>query len=249
MSDQNTATGTVSRAMRLSRRLLLQLPLMGVAAAALSGCEQETGTTGQDSDYLAAPLKSEDPVSERTDMLPLKTGNWWEMTAVCAGERSNDRHVVVGQVTAEDITGIQVDHYRNGKKWRREIFQKKGDTLYVAGMQDETSELMRYHPPIPLYKEPVSEGDYLPWYGEFRLGKRSFPARALTRISGKEAISTAAGRFKAFRVDTIVVVSNRSNETRFPTVRWLAAHVGFVRRGFADKGRPGFSEVMKFNVQ
>jgi hypothetical protein len=50
-------------------------------------------------------------------------------------------------------------------------------------------------------------------------------------------------------VDTIVQVTRGKQEVKFPTVRWLTARVGYVRRGYADKGRPAFSEVKKFNVQ
>jgi len=226
------------------------LMLLGVfAALPLAGCEEDTGSIGQDSSYLNASLGSEDPKDDRTHMLPLKPGNWWDMHAACKGETNEDHYVVVGPVTEGDVSGIEVDQIRNGKRWRREIFQQKGNTLYVAAMQDETSQLMRYDPPIPVYKEPINEGDTLQWYGDFRMGKETFPARALSRISGKESVTTATGKFKCFRVDTIVRVTRGKQEVKFPTVRWLAARVGYVRRGYADKGRPAFAEVKRFNVQ
>jgi hypothetical protein len=225
------------------------LALLGLLALPLAGCEEDTGSIGQDSAYLNAPLSSNDPKEERTNLLPLKPGSWWDMHAVCAGESNEDRYVVVGPVTEGDVSGIQVDQMRKGKRWRREIFQQKGDTLYICAMQDETSQLMRYNPPIPLCKEPVSEGDVLQWYGDFRMGKETLPARALSRISGKETVTTPTGKFKTFRVDTIVQVTRGKQEVKFPTVRWLTARVGYVRRGYADKGRPAFSEVKKFNVQ
>jgi hypothetical protein len=239
----------------------LALPLLCLALLPLAGCEQDAGSIGQDSAYLNSPLTGDEPKDDRKDMLPLRTGNWWAMFATCVFEKdgkrqveeNDDRYVVVGPVTDMDVSGIQIDQMRKGKRWRREIFQRKGDTIYISAMQDETSGLMRYHPPIPVLKEPVTEGDYLQWYGEFRMktgGKdESLPARALSRISGKETFTTSAGKFKAYRVDTIVVVMKDGKEIKFPTVRWLSARVGYVRRGYADKGRPAFCEVRQFNVQ
>jgi hypothetical protein len=251
----------VNRAFSHRSRIAV-LACLCLTALSLSGCEQQTDSTiGQDAAFLNTPLTGNESRDERTNMLPLKTGNWWNVHAVCVMddgkkrtvEENDDRHIVVGPVTEGDVSGIQVDQIRKGKRWRREIFQSKGDTLYLAALQDETSGLMRYHPPIPVYKEPLTEGDYILWYGEFRMknnGKEErLPARGLSRVSGKDTFTTSAGKFKAYRVDTMVLVMRGGREVRFPTVRWLSARVGYVRRGYAEKGYPAFSEIRQFNVK
>jgi hypothetical protein len=222
---------------------------------------------GADASYLTTPLVSDDPDSKRKNLIPLTPGNVWEMTARCAGETERERVVVGGLVNVEGVTGTQIDVFRKGKRWRREILRKVGDEIQIVALQDETSPLMVMNPPLPLLREPTKEGNTTEWVGDYKLipGPRPdgvdsglkkteiWPSRAYSRISGLEPVTTPAGKFKAFRVDTVVVanrvVGGRAQEVRFPMVRWLAPGVGYVRRGFADKGRPAFAELTRFDVK
>ena len=95
----------------------------------------------------------------------------------------------------------------------------------------------------------IEEGQTLIWLGNFKLGKETFASRAFSRVSSQEVIKTPAGEFKSFRIDTIVLLNRRGQEIRFPMVRWVAPNVGYVSRGFADKGRPAFSELLRFEVK
>jgi|GEM_PF-2154924 hypothetical protein len=218
--------------------------------------EEGLETGGQDVAFLNSPTVTEMPEKQRRNLLPLATGNTWEFFSLVnyTTEKSNDRLVVLGPRTEADITGIQVDVLREGKKWRREFYSQKGETTYLVAMQDETSPLMRLHPPVPMWKEPVTEGDTVRWIGEFRIktvqmGEQVLPAEGYSRISGVETVKTAAGEFKVYRVDTVIVANNGGKELRFPVVRWLAPNVGFVRRGLVDKGRAAFSDLTRFDVQ
>lgn len=220
------------------------------AVALLSGCKSDIAPGGPDVSYLTSALETETPATEKgASFLPLATGNSWDMTASTQGKQNRDRIVVTGPVTTEGVTGIQVETQRSGRRWRREIYQSDSKGVQLVGMQDETSGLMRLSPPIPLFAYPVREGATTNWKGTFALGKESFPAQAYSRISTREDVTTSAGRFKTARIDTVVVVLRPNGEIRFPMVRWLAPSVGFVRRGYAEKGMPAFSEVTRFNVR
>lgn len=254
----------------VSRAIYASLKKQGTAGEReISGKIDNTSrkVAGADAAYLTTPLVAEEPDVRRNNVLPLTVGNSWEMLAVCAGEKSRERVVVTGPVNIGNVAGTQLDIYREGKKWRREIYRKVGNETQLVAMQDESSPLMVMDPPLPLFKEPMKEGDTTRWIGDYKLlpglrpdGKDSgikqaqiWPSRGFSRVSGLETVVTSAGRFKAFRIDSIVVanrfVNGKSQEIRFPMVRWVAPGVGLVRRGFADKGRPAFAELTKFDVK
>jgi beta-lactamase regulating signal transducer with metallopeptidase domain len=183
---------------------------------------------------------------DRTDLLPLRPGNWWDMNAVGEGRTNEDRYQVVAPVTKGNISVYQMRH---GKPWRREIYQKKAGGLFLAAHQDERGALMRYNPPIPLLKEPVSVGAVISWQGKCLMENKMFPAHAQSTISANEAVTTKGGRFNTFRVDTLVRVMWGEHEIRFPSVRWLAPHVGYVRRASVENGLPVHSELQKVHIK
>jgi hypothetical protein len=223
------------------------LKRQGYATTVPYGGTTAAGTGSPDSRRYLKPLPA--MVEIRQPLLPLKPGNRWDMKAVCAGEVANDTYIVTRPLTVDGVSGLEVEQRRSGKRWRREIYRATKDTLYLVAMQDETSELMRYHDPIPVVRYPAHVGDGLTWKGEFLMGKEKMPARAFSRISGQDTLKTAAGKFIAYRVDTIIVVQRGGSEAKFPTVRWLAPGIGMVRRGYADKGRPAFAELTQFTLK
>ena len=229
-------------------RRLSALAVLVLALLPLSGCDDGAPTVGADTPFLNAPLKADKPNPREARLLPLNPGDSWDMISYCRGKKSNDRLVVAGPVTVNGVSAIQVNHLREGKLWRREIYRETQDELQLVATQDETSDLMRYDPPLPILRYPVNDGDYTQWQGRFILGKANFPASAMSRISAREKVRTPAGIFETLRIDTIVIVTQPGGVIRFPSIRWLSPGVGFVRRGFADQSRPAFAEVTKFNV-
>jgi hypothetical protein len=227
------------------------LALLCVVAAVLTGCEAPPPVGGPDMKFLTTPLEGEDTKGVSQSLLPLTKGNSWQMTSYVPQDnlKNSDKITMVGPITIDGFAGTEVTIQRDGKKWRREAYRLVNNELQLIAAQDENSDLMRYNPPIPLLKYPVHEGDSVGWSGSFRLGKTELPAQALSRISGTEKIKTPAGVFTTYRVDTVLVVTQGENEIRFPVVRWLSPGVGFVRRGYADKGRPAYSEVTRFDVR
>lgn len=216
--------------------------------------EDENTSQGADIAMLNSPLQPDIPKNQRANLLPLAMGNSWDMVSQCkrptGTENSRDKLVIVGPKTDGDVSGIQMNINRNGKYWRREMYQQKNGITYLVAMQDESSQLMRLDTPVPLWKEPVEEGKTINWIGYFKLGKVTYASNAFSRVSAYEVHKTSAGEFKTYRIDTIVVLKRpNGEEVRFPMVRWMTPHVGYVSRGFADKGFPAFSELMRFEVK
>jgi len=234
-----------------AKRLLRRLPLLLAMTALLCGCNDAPRAVGPDIAWLDAPLKREVPEEKGKTLLPLTPGAFWDMTTyvVSEGQKWDDRLVVTGPITVDCISGVEIKILRGGKPWRREIYRSVGRVLQLVATQDENSGLMRFQPPIPLLRYPATEGDYMAWDGQFVTGKTpGFPAHALSRISGRETMKAPAAVFKTMRLDTVIEVSGGDSSLRFPSVRWLAPGIGFVRRAFVEKGNPTYSEVTRFNV-
>jgi hypothetical protein len=230
---------------RTSAFLATVLPTT-VALLGITGCGDKIESGGPDIAYLATNIDAPVPSGEAgQSFLPLAVGNVWEMKSASEGKQNRDRLVVTKKIS--DQAGMQVEIQRGGRMWRREIVRSDEKGVWLSGMQDETSPLMELSPPLSLLKYPVKEGDGQKWEGTFKMGKDSFPAYGYSRISAREDAVTPAGKFKVARVDTVIVVTRKGGELRFPMVRWLAPRVGYVRRGYAEKSKPAFAELTKFN--
>ena len=75
-----------------------------------------------------------------------------------------------------------------------------------------------------------------------------YRAVGFSRVSNREDLSTTAGRFVTYRIDTVLSILNAGKPTHFPTIRWLAPGIGFVKRGYADEGNPALAELKRFSV-
>lgn len=214
----------------------------------LTGCYEDKRPDGPDIAYLAPVLPKKSEEDPQPPLLPLQKGAYWEMTSLSEKRKSQDVIKVMGPVREGSVSGIEVATFRASKKWRREIYTADKKGLALAAMQDETSGLMELSPPLPISRYPVREGDTLTWNGTLRLKKVLWPAKALSRISAYESVMTPAGRFKTYRIDTMIVINHTRGDISFPSVRWLAPGIGFVRRGFAEKSKSAYSEVTNFRL-
>jgi hypothetical protein len=232
------------------RRLLIASPLFVLPLWA-AGCDDTAPRSdGPDMAYLTNPLEEQPDKTPQRPLLPLTKGARWDMVSATIGKKTSDTIVVVGPSTVVGVNGTEVETRRKGKRWRRDFYQYTPQgRLQLTAMQDETSGMIHLIPPLPLANRPAREGDALPWTGTFRMGNVSLPATALSRISAREKVTTPAGRFDTYRIDTsLMVTRSNGDDVRFPSVRWLAPGVGFVRRAFTEKGEAAFSEMTNFSL-
>ena len=218
----------------------------------VAGCTKQTPDGGKDIAYLTAPLHNRDlPSKPGSDLLPLATGDQWQMLSVSAGKESHDTLTVVGPVTPPGgVPGVEINATRDGQPWREEFYSDAGQKgIFLTAMKDETSPLMIMSSAVPLLRYPFVEGDQWNWQGKVNVvGKGGYQASSISRVSSYETTTTPAGRFKICRVDTIFILNDGVHQIRFPSVRLFAAGVGFVGRRFADKGQPASSKLIRFNV-
>ncbi len=246
------------------------VPILGLTLCA-SGCaslqqsswvRQITGqpdpiksSVKKDSDLSFLTSASDTPSTTLTassNVLPLQTGNFWEMATqnMTSGSRGQETVVVTGPAAnASGEKGIGVETRRDGKRFRYEIYRSDASGLYLLAAKDETSPVMSYNPPIPLVRYPAKIGDAYPWSGEISIDKQTYPATALGRYTEQSTVSTKAGSLRALRLDSMISLTRPDQDVRFPNSRWLALNVGFVRRGYIEKKASVFAEVTKFNTR
>ena len=216
------------------------------------GLPQSGPQSGPESIYLtdAASQAPKDTLSPNSPLIPLQTGNFWQMKTARGDIYGKETMIVTGQTqNGWGQSGVGVEVQRNNKRFRYEIYRQDKKGLYLLAAKDETSDMMSYDPPIPLAPYPSKEGATLLWRGKVKIGKFVLPSAAISRFSTQETTKTDVGMIHVFRIDTMVSINQNGRDVRFPSVRWLAPGIGFVRRGYAENNETAMSEVTKFNVR
>ncbi len=218
----------------------------GKPLAGAHGAEAAFSEGGKDIAYLAD--KGTPAGSDSAELLPLKTGNNWEFDATTEGGRVPEQVIVRGPEVVGGVSGIALDILRGGKLWRREVYQHDGKALRLLAFGDATSTRIVLSPPMALVALPVTEGGEVHWKGNLILKGQKLPTIGYSRVSARENIVAGAGRFAAYRVDSVLTIDG-AKPTHFPAIRWLAPGIGFVRRGYADGGKPAVAELKRFTVK
>lgn len=226
-------------------------------AAGCNGGVPSRNEGGPEMAYLTArPPVLRASASGPRALLPLMPGAVWDMAGSTMGpdglrpdSASYTVRVVGPAPPASGASGTLVEIERGGKVWRREIYQSGPASLSLQAAAEEDHPWMVFSPAIPLVRYPLTEGQSLLWSGSFRYNGQTFPATAFNRVSAIEPVVTGQGTLLACRIDTQILVSmGDAAPLKFPTVRWLAPGVGFVRRGFMDSGKGVYTVLRRFHA-
>ncbi|MGC4042215.1 MAG: hypothetical protein QM758_00235 [Armatimonas sp.] len=221
--------------------------LDGKPSAPSSEGELSVSEGGKDIDYLTD--KSVATGNVPTDnLLSLKPGSTWEFDSVTAQGKIPEKVIVGGPRVIHGQTGVDVSIFRGGKLWRREVYQQDDKGLRLMAFGDATATLIEINPPLDLVNYPVKEGGDIYWKGTLGIRGRQLPTIGYARVSARENIVSPAGRFVAYRLDSVMTVEGEK-PTHFPAIRWMAPGIGFVRRGYADEGKPAVAELKRFTVK
>ncbi|MBC8104706.1 MAG: hypothetical protein H7Z41_19195 [Cytophagales bacterium] len=223
-----------------SAPLLALLPLL-----ALGGCDSGAPSEGGPETRFLTSTPPPPAVKTKAKLLPLAPGAAWQMAQIgtSTGPESRIEAQVVTRSASNDYL---IDFRRKGASWRREAYRETPSALLMTAMGEDSRPLMQLSPPVPLVRYPLREGDGVAWTGTFRFGDTTYPATGYSRISAIERVATPLGRVPAYRVDTLISIYQDGQMVKFPTMRWLAPGIGFVRRSFVDQGRPYYAELRKF---
>ena len=228
--------------MRQRMVLIVLIASLGLA----SGCEPPVIDGGKDMAYLTDQEEPNDAQGE--PLLPLTPGNTWTMDALSAKKRAEDRLRAIGPIALGPEKGTLVEIQRDGRVWRREAYRVEKDEAYLLGFGEAQQPLLALNPPLRLFRVPAKVGEYVSWNGTITVKNSRYRAVGFSRVSNREDLSTTAGRFVTYRIDTVLSILNAGKPTHFPTIRWLAPGIGFVKRGYADEGNPALAELKRFSV-
>lgn len=170
-------------------------------------------------------------------LLPMPPGARWVMqtqTVSIKGDKAEkpipgmEIITVLGSRQVEGKSGIAMEFRQGPKKVREEVYlsNDKEVALIAAGFADK----MSITPPMPLYRFPLKEGDVIQWNGILRFKGKSAPGTAYSRISGRDKITTPAGDFPAWRVDTVISTNVEGQAIALMANRWLSPGIGMVKQ-------------------
>ena len=215
--------------------------LIAFLPLALAGCHSEAFMDGGPEGHF---LTSTPPPVKAADLplLPLTTGTTWNMALGVKGAIK-----IEGRVAGQDAAGnARVEFRKNGSLWRREVYRNTPTGLFLTGMGEDEKPMMQLSPPVPVLRYPLHEGDGQSWSGTFRYGTITYPAVSFSRLSAIEDIKTPVGKNRTYRVDTLITINQDGRLIKFPTLRWMAPGIGFIRHNFVDEGRNYVADLQKF---
>jgi hypothetical protein len=236
----------ISASVSLRKGLLSRGQEQGSSASIL---EPQIAEGGKDMNYLSTAVPSKDTVDGKTALLPLKQGNSWEFSVQGAEKPIAEQVVVTGPVTVRGQVGMRCEIRRAGRVWRQEIYRETPTGIELLAFGDASQNKIEIDPPLSLLRYPLKDGEEERWKGKLTVRGKVLRATGYSRISARENIVAPAGRFVSYRIDTVLTIPNATTPTHFPSIRWLASGIGFVRRGYADTGKPAVAELKRFSVK
>ena len=204
------------------------------AALASSGCHEDNLVVNHQSDnnYIRLPGEKEAKIKIGPGSLfPLQAGDHWENVVQNKNEKGTEQVVVNGTINIGGLAGVIVETHQNGKIVREEVYHTdaRGDVSLMAMTTGTKDNLLTMSPPIPLFDGRATDGTEKSWSGIMHFKDTSSTGSALSRISGRETVLTAAGKFDTFRTDSLIVTTIGGQMAPVFTRRWLAPGVGVVQ--------------------
>lgn len=219
------------------------------SAKALALLEPQIGESGKDMEYLTTAGPASESLEASVALLPLKQGNTWTFNVQSEAKPFAEQVVVTGPVTVLGRAGMHCNILRGGRIWRKEIYRETSQGADLLAFGDASSNRIELNPPMPLLRYPLKEGAEVRWEGILSIRGKRLQATGYSRVSARENVVVPAGRFVSYRIDTVLTIPSGAKATHFPSIRWLASGIGFVKRGYADTGKPAVAELARFSVK
>ncbi len=210
-----------------------------VAAFSVAGCRDDPNG-GVDHAYIRTgeteTIEDAKPAPSPATLFPMDKGRQWRMTIRIEArdgsqiKTATEVITATGPATIASVSGKSLSLDQKGVPLRSELFalSNKGLSQIAAG----GTQKMIMSPPMPIFAAPIKEGSSLSWEGEIRMMGQKNPATGFSRVSGKDTIQTPAGKFEAWRVDSVLTTIAEGRQIAFPITRWLAPGVGVVKQRY-----------------
>ena len=202
----------------------------------------------QDAAFLRAPDK---PASAPAgpNVFPGNVGSRW--TFVTRDPRTgvlvNEEWLATGTRSVGGVSGLVWERRRNGKTFAREVYARESSGVRQLAVGPKGEILIE--PPLPVFRFPTAEGATYNWRGNLRTAALAKPAEAAVRVTRRESVRTPAGKFSAYRVDTVLTVVQNGQSVALPSVSWYAPRVGLVKQQYLQEKQIVVRELTGFRLR
>ena len=214
----------------MSRRpfAVFSLALLTLAAA---GCRNQSDG-GEELSYIRTPGSGYAPTVATENLLPLRAGAHWSL------EVRNEKAALPDEeqrVVGANATGGTIETLQEGKVTQTETYRvtSKGIEILATGV----SVSQTLSPPLLLIPLPPEEEKVSVWQGSAGSGAQTFVGQAWSRVTRRETVTTPAGTFAAWRVDTRTELTLGDRRERVQITRWLTPGIGIVRQKIVTPGQ------------
>ena len=220
------------------------------AGLIVSGCKEDAMVTNLklDDSYIRVPGQATPSATGAAgSLMPLDIGNSWNMIVHSAGGTALEQNTVTGTESFDGILGAIVETRQNGAALREDVFSAGTHDLSLVAAGSK-NDIMRMTPPIPLFSYSPVEGATETWSGILHYRNTSSSGNGLSRVSGRERVTTPAGTFDAYRIDSILLTTVGGQMVNFPSTRWFAPGVGVVKQRMMSGARVLTKELSEYHL-
>lgn len=230
-----------------ARRNAAQFAHLLLAALLCAGCREElVKGKSEDRSYVELPKTVQ---TEDARLAPLAVGSRWvydvEERSRATGRvtaRGVEIATIVGKRRVGSYDGFVLERRRNNGATvvsqeiyahRKESGKNRAEYSQLAfGTNGENA----LDPPYPIFRFPVRKGDTNVYRGAILRGTSSARTGGAVRTAVVERLSLPAGKFDAWRTDSVLRVSGKGRATAVRSFSWFAPNVGVVQQRYMDDG-------------
>jgi len=170
-----------------------------------------------------------------TDLLPLAPGNAWVYDVAVTqrtqkGTESGTQSPTL-KVTGRNGKTVTVAFITDNKVRSNIVFQETQAGISQVSVSAVGKPPSTFSPPTPLFQWPMKPNEEAKWSGKgFRAALGDVgPMTSTLTYKGETEVDTAAGRFMAYRFDSVQLYKVNGKEFGSSTSTWLVPKVGIVR--------------------
>jgi len=207
------------------------LPLAVAACAFVVGCSPDVVPNDPATQVKVTTNTLEKP----TDLMPLASGNAWTYDATTT-ERTETGTNSGTQTPTLKVTGRKgqratVAFIVDNKVVSNLVFQESAKGVAQVSVGAVGKSPNTFSPPSPMFQWPMKPEEEAKWSGTgLRVGLGGVgPITSTLTYKGEAEVDTAAGRFKAYRFDSVQRYTVNSQEYGSSSSSWFVPKVGLVR--------------------
>lgn len=232
--------------------IVLTTIVLACAICVISGCGLDHAENkGTDNQYIRDQGETSPPITMKdSSLLPDKIGNSWTWDVVTVRRNLTDSGMKEELVsTSEEIATIKASRISDARVGQHEVIVQTSrgnkpvyEEVYLLTNEEigvvkpppspllNNVQLLSTPTPIPLVHLPVVAGKEEIWNGVLKTPTLSLSGTCYSRVTGPDDVKTFAGKWMAWRIDSILATTIEGKTVSFPSTRWFVPGIGLVRQ-------------------